>query len=157
MQNSSSTISVHVLSEDNKVVHSGILERSEGVVDSRTRLTKLVATVQQCFANPFTTKINDYGLEVGQFVKLRLFGNESEVFVVPDSAFRDQNTLLVVDDEKRLFSRKVDVIHRFDQEVWVENGLVSGELVCTTPIEIVAEGMEVKIAENFSESNSTSP
>ena len=65
--------------------------------------------------------------------------------------------LLVVDDEKRLFSRKVDVIHRFDQEVWVENGLVSGELVCTTPIEIVAEGMEVKIAENFSESNSTSP
>lgn len=157
MQNSSSTISVHVLSEDNKVVHSGILERSEGVVDSRTRLTKLVATVQQCFANPFTTKINNYCLEVGQFVKLRLFGNESEVFVVPDSAFRDQNTLLVVDDEKRLFSRKVDVIHRFDQEVWVENGLVSGEMVCTTPIEIVAEGMEVKIAENFSESNSTSP
>ena len=157
MQNSPSTISVHVLSEDNQVVHSGILDRSEGVVDSRTRLTKLVATVQECFANPFTTKINDYGLEVGQFVKLRLFGNESEVFVVPDSAFRDQNTLLVVDDEKRLFSRKVDVIHRFDQEVWVENGLVSGELVCTTPIEIVAEGMEVKIAENFSESNSTSP
>ena len=157
MQNSPSTISVHVLSEDNQVVHSGILDRSEGVVDSRTRLTKLVATVQECFANPFTTKINDYGLEVGQFVKLRLFGNESEVFVVPDSAFRDHNTLLVVDDEKRLFSRKVDVIHRFDQEVWVENGLVSGELVCTTPIEIVAEGMEVKIAENFSESNSTSP
>ena len=157
MQNSSSTISVHVLSEDNKVVHSGILERSEGVVDSRTRLTKLVATVQQCFANPFTTKINNYGLEVGQFVKLRLFGNESEVFVVPDSAFRDQNTLLVVDDEKRLFSRKVDVIHRFDQEVWVENGLVSGELVCTTPIDITAEGMEVKIARNFSDSNSTLP
>ena len=145
------------INDKNEIIHSGMLDRSEGVVDPRTRLTKVVASVEQCFANPFSSKIEHQALEVGQFVKLRLLGSESEVFVIPDSAFRKLDTVLVVNSENQLFSRKVETVHRNKKEVWVKDGLEPGDLVCITPIEIISEGMDVRIADHFKDSNSSKP
>ena len=152
VESPSASVKVEILNNNDEIIHSGILNRSEGIVDSRTRLTKVVASVEECFANPFANKMKDQALEVGQFVKLRLLGKNSDVFVIPDSAFRDQNTVLVVNSENQLFSRGVEVVHRYNKEVWVKNGLKPGDLICTTPIEIIAEGMDVRIADNFKES-----
>ena len=150
-------VKVEILNDKNEIIHLGILDRSEGVVDPRTRLTKVVASVEQCFTNPFSSKIEKQALEVGQFVKMRLLGSESEVFVIPDSAFRNQDTILVVNSENQLFSRTVKTVHRNKKEVWIKDGLEPGELVCITPIEIISEGMDVRIADHFRDVNSSKP
>ena len=156
-KNRNLSVKVEILNDENEIIHSGMLDRSEGVVDPRTRLTKVVASVEQCFANPFSGKIEQQALEVGQFVKLRLLGSESEVFVIPDSAFRSQDTVLIVNSENQLFSRRVETVHRNKKEVWIKDGLEPGELVCITPIEIISEGMNVSIASHFKDSNSSKP
>ena len=150
-------VQTQVLDASGTVIHQGVLDRSEGVVDPRTRLTKLIATVAGCFANPYSTNPVNNPLAVGQFVSLRLVGAEVEVFLVPESAFRTQETILVVDTENRLNTRTVSVIHRTDEQAWVTHGLSNGDKVCVTPIEIIAEGMQVKLVNQIVDSNQTNP
>jgi RND family efflux transporter MFP subunit len=150
-------VQAQVLDASGEVIHRGMLDRSEGVVDPRTRLTNLVARVDACFANPFAKKPVKNPLAVGQFVNLRLIGAEVNVFLVPESAFRTQETVLVVDEENQLRTRQVSVIHRTDKEAWVTGGLSEGEKVCVTPIEIISEGMQVNLVNPIEDSNGTQP
>jgi hypothetical protein len=150
-------VQTQVLDASGTVIHQGVLDRSEGVVDPRTRLTKLIATVAGCFANPYSTNPVNNPLAVGQFVSLRLVGAEVDVFLVPESAFRTQETILVVDTENRLNTRTVSVIHRTDEQAWVTHGLSNGDKVCVTPIEIIAEGMQVKLVNQIVDLNQTNP
>ena len=148
-------IKTEVLNANGKVVYKGILDRSEGIVDARTRLNRLVARFDDCFSNPFQKKQENRAepLQIGQFVKLRLWGEKVRVFVVPDSAFRTQDTLLVVNSDNELRIRQVKTVCRQGKEVWVSEGLQSGERVCVTPIEVISEGMKVRIADR----NETKP
>jgi len=113
--------------------------------------------VDDCFANPYSKKPVKNPLTVGQFVNLRLIGAEVDVFLVPESAFRTQETVLVVDQESRLHTREVQVIHRTHKEAWVTSGLSEGENVCVTPIEIISEGMQVNLVNPTEDSNQTQP
>ena len=148
-------IKTEVLDANGKVAYEGILDRSEGIVDARTRLNRLVARFDDCFSNPFQKKQENRAepLQIGQFVKLRLWGEKVRVFVVPNSAFRTQDTLLVVNSNDELRIRQVKTVCRQGKEVWVSAGLESGERVCVTPIEIISEGMKVRIADR----NETKP
>ena len=150
-------VRTNVLDENGNIIHIGFLDRSEGVVDPRTRLYNLIARVDKCFANPFSYNSIKNPLSVGQFVNLRLIGREIEVFLVPESAFRTQETVLVIDDDNRLFTRKVSVIHRTEKDAWVTGGLSEGEKICITPIEIISEGMLVKIANPGDDLNMSQP
>ena len=152
-------VEAHVLNSEGQVIHKGWLDRSEGIVDPGTRLTNLVVRVDKCFANPFSANKIIAPLAVGQFVNLQMLGLEVEVFLIPESAFRTHDTLLIVDENNQLISRKVSVIHRSGQKVWVESGLEIGDQVCTTPIEIISEGMEVRIIKETMkvDSNATKP
>ena len=149
----------NVLNIEGQVIHSGWLDRSEGVVDARTRLTNLVARLDNCFANPFSPNPVVSPLAVGQFVNLQLLGAEVEVFLIPESAFRTQNTVLIVDNDNQLRTREVTVIYRAKKEVWVNDGLKDGDQVGITPIEIISEGMEVRVVkdEGYIDSNFTNP
>ena len=150
-------VQTQVLDVSGEVIHRGMLDRSEGVVDPRTRLTNLVARVDDCFANPYAKKPVKNPLAVGQFVNLKLIGTEVNVFLVPESAFRTQETVLVVDEENQLHTREVSVIHRTGKEAWVTGGLSDGEKVCITPIEIISEGMQVNLVSPNEDSNQTQP
>ena len=94
-------------------------------------------------------------LSIGQFVKLKLIGPKIDVFIIPISAFREQNTILVLDQEDRLTVRKVKSVKRDGLEVWVVGGIQEGERVCITPMDIIAEGMKVKISSSTADQNKT--
>ena len=66
------------------------------------------------------------------------------VIVLPRSAVRDGDQVLVVDDEERLRFRSIDILRTHKDEVVVEGGLESGELVCVSPLESVVDGMAVR-------------
>ena len=140
-----SPIQVETLDSEGNAVHRGSLDRSQGMVDLKTRLTNFVARIDNCFANPFSNPQVLSPLSLDQFVNLRLTGKKIPTFILPDSAFRDLETILVVDPKNRLYPRKVEVLHRTNRQVWVGKGLKSGDRVCITPIEIISEGMKVRV------------
>ena len=147
-------IAVKIVNEEGKTIHSGVIDRSQGIIDPRTRLHNLVARFENCFTDPFN-QISKIGnpLSIGQFVKLKLIGPEIDVFIIPISAFREQNTILVLDQEDRLTVRKVKSVKRDGLEVWVVGGIQEGERVCITPMDIIAEGMKVKISSSTADQN----
>jgi RND family efflux transporter MFP subunit len=147
-------IAVEIVNEEEKAIHSGVIDRSQGIIDPRTRLHNLVARFENCFTDPFN-QISKIGnpLSIGQFVKLKLIGPEIDVFIIPISAFREQNTILVLDQEDRLTVRKVKSVKRDGLEVWVVGGIQEGERVCITPMDIIAEGMKVKISSYTADQN----
>ena len=150
---------VQLLNKDQNFTHRGILDRSEGTVDPRTRLTNVVAGIKGAFADPYSTKKPNSPppLSLGEFVEARLFGPNIEVFEIPRSAFREKNTLLIIDDENRIETRNVLTLKQTRDFVWVTEGLQNNERVCLTPLDIVSKGMKVRLASDQEESNSTQP
>jgi multidrug efflux system membrane fusion protein len=138
-------IKVETLNREGKPTHFGFIDRSQGIVDPKTRLTNFIARIDQCFANPFSKKAIKNPLSLGTFSNLKLIGKKVPVYLLPESAFRDLTTILVVDNTNGLRSRQVKVLHRADRQVWVGGGIKNGERICTTPIEVISEGMKVRI------------
>jgi multidrug efflux pump subunit AcrA (membrane-fusion protein) len=68
-----------------------------------------------------------------------------DAIVLPRSALRNGNEVLVVDDDTRLRRRSVDVLRSEDEQVVIGSGLLAGEAVVVSPLPSAVEGMPVRI------------
>jgi len=121
----------------------GVVDRTEGLIDARSRLVYIVAQVE----DPYRMKTPGVGspLPMGLFVEAEIEGKViHDIFLLPRSALIDGDRMLVVDPENRLYSRPVSVVKRDTRNVVVDDGLESGEQVCVSPVEFVVEGMAVE-------------
>lgn len=115
----------------------GRIVRTEAQIDTMSRMVHVVARVE----NTEQTA----PLAVGLFVNAEIEGLTAEdVVVLPRSALRDGNRVLVVDAEDRLHYRTIEPLRLYQDEVFVRGGLDAGERVCISPIQTVVEGMPVK-------------
>jgi hypothetical protein len=86
-------------------------------------------------------------LAVGLFVEAEIRGRRIEAAVVlPRSALRDGDRVLVVDADGRMRFREVDVLRGERSQVVIGAGLAAGEDVIVSPLSAVVEGMQVRIA-----------
>jgi hypothetical protein len=80
------------------------------------------------------------------FVNAEISGRLLEaVVVLPRSVLRGGDQVVVVDVENRLQLRRIEVLRKERETVVVAGGLAPGELVCTSPLEMVEEGGQVKV------------
>ena len=128
---------------------NGRIVRVEGEIDSRTRMVYVVARVKAPYDQGDDP--NRPPLAVGLFVDANILGHRLEnVVVLPPSALRAGNRVLVVDAEDRLHFREVD-IHRANAEsVVLHSGLAPGERVCISPLDAVVDGMRVRAIQDDS-------
>jgi RND family efflux transporter MFP subunit len=122
---------------------TGRIVRVEGEIDSRTRMVTLVARV----ADPYGRgeDPNRPPLAAGLFVEAEILGHEVEsVVILPRSALRTRDQVLVVSEEDRLYYRRVDVLRSDAETVVIRSGLDSGERICLSPLDAVVEGMRVR-------------
>jgi RND family efflux transporter MFP subunit len=121
----------------------GRVVRTEGEIDPQSRMVHAVAQV----TNPYgRSKDPDRPpLAAGLFVEAEIEGVKAEnVVVLPRSALRDNDRVLVVDDDNRLRFRDVDLLRVTREEIFVQGGLAAGERVCLSPLEAVTDGMKVR-------------
>lgn len=122
----------------------GRIVRTEGEIDPRSRMVHAVARV----ADPYG-RGDDPGrppLAVGLFVEARILGRVAEnVAVVPRSALRGDDAILVVDTDDRMRVRSVEITQKSEQEAVVGAGLNEGDRVCLTPLVAVTDGMQVRV------------
>lgn len=124
-------------------VWKGRIVRTEGEIDTSTRMLYAVAEVKDPYAHGKDPKRPP--LSVGMFVRAEILGNRiSGVFILPRAAIRGSDTVYIVDREGKLRFRQVDVYKRERERVIIRSGLEKGEMVCISPLETVVDGMEVR-------------
>ena len=115
--------------------------RTEGELDPQTRMINVVARVE----SPYAPAAGRAPLAVGLFVDAEIHGRLArDVAVLPRSAVRPDNQVLVVDENNRLHFRQVSLLRLEHDDMLIRIGLEDGEQVCISPMQAVVEGMLVK-------------
>lgn len=119
---------------------SGLLVRSEGV-DASSQQLNVVVQVQ----DPFGQNSTQPAMQIGQFVAAKIEGTRLQnVFVIPRSAIRERNEVLIVDEENRLQKRNVTIAWSDDEFAAVTDGLQDNEVLTLTALGAVTNGTQVK-------------
>lgn len=120
----------------------GVVRRTEGELDRRSRLANVVIEVSDPFSNQSSP------LLVGMFVDVEIRGRAIDgVRNVPRNALRDENHIWVAAVDSTLRMQSVKVIHRRGDEVLVYADLEADERVVVSALHGVTEGMRIRIAD----------
>jgi RND family efflux transporter MFP subunit len=123
----------------------GRLVRTEGEIDSQSRMVHAVARVQDPYGRGDDPERPP--LAAGLFVRAEIQGHSLDgIVVLPRQALRRDGRVLVVDSEDRLRFREIDLLRATRDELLVRGGLEPGERVCLSPLEAVSDGMRVRLA-----------
>lgn len=134
------TVGDRVLSWKGRVV------RSMGEVDPRGRMARIVVAVTDPYNLDTERGRERNNLEFGMFVDVEITGREmAGVFTVPRSALRDGDTLWIMDGERILRIRPVNIVRRQQEKVIVRDGLEEGDRVVLTNLPGAAEGMRLRL------------
>lgn len=118
--------------------------RTEGVVDESSRVTYVVARIE----DPYALKTDRAVLPVGTFVTATIEGAMMEdVIRVPRNALRGSDQLIFVDDEDRLRIRTIEILRSDADFVYLSSGVEAGERVVLTAIEMPVNGTKVRVEE----------
>lgn len=144
--------------------HSGIegrwqaeIIRTEGVIDEKSRVTYAVAQV----VDPYGVlgQGHQAELKVGTFVRAEIQGlRANNVFKLPRSVLRADNTVLVANTERKLEIRQVNVLRAEPRTVYIRDGIVDGDMVITTTLDSAIPGTQLAISgENRTTTTSDTP
>ena len=114
----------------------GRIVRTEAEIDVSSRMVQLVARVT-----------NDQPLNpisVGLFLNAEIHGLAAEdVVVLPRSALRNDNQILIVDADDKLRFRAIKPLRLYQDDVLIAGGIKAGERICVSPLQTAIEGMSV--------------
>jgi multidrug efflux pump subunit AcrA (membrane-fusion protein) len=80
------------------------------------------------------------------FVKAEIEGKEVHgLFVLPQAAINALQEILIVDSEQKLHIRHVDVLRNEPDRVLVKSGLIAGDRVIVSGVDVPIEGMTVRV------------
>lgn len=120
------------------------LVRTEGVVDSNTRLTYLVVEIR----DPYGLQ-NDAGkpaLPVGTFVEAAIPGRDaSGLVLLPAEALHQGNRVYLADENDELEVRDVEIVRATPREVYVSARLSASDRVITTAIPAPVPGLNLNV------------
>lgn len=117
---------------------NGRLVRTEAEIDAKSRMVTAVVRVENA-DNP-----DQPDLPIGLFVNAEIKGRwVDNIVTLPRAALRNQNQVLIVDENNRIQFRPVSILRFENDDVLVSSGLQSGDIVNISPLQTVIEGMRV--------------
>jgi RND family efflux transporter MFP subunit len=117
----------------------GKLVRNEASIDPNSNTVQTIIRVQQPSGD------NQLPLPVGLYVQAAIEGREvDDLVALPRSVVRNNNQVLVVDAENKMYYRDVEIYRLEENRVLISGGLLPGEFICTSPIQAVVNGMSVQ-------------
>ena len=129
----------------------GKLVRIEAQIDPNSNTVQTIIRVQQPKAVDTKAQVRSIPLPIGLFVEADITGKMiDDIISLPRSVIRNNNQVLVVDAENKMYFRDVDIYRLEEDRVLIAGGLLPGELICASPIQAVVNGMSVQpIKESF--------
>jgi len=121
-------------------VWPGHVDRIKAAVDEKTRTMPMTVEIG-------TIDVKDplLLLRPGVFVKCRVKGEQKQnVFKIPRTLMRSPDTLYLA-RENHLVIKKVKVIRRFEQDVYITGGLAPGDLIIESPLPGALNGVAITV------------
>ena len=125
----------------------GKLVRTEATIDPNSNTVQTIIRVRQPVSttNEFgVTEAEAIPLPIGLFVQAAITGkNVANIISLPRSVIRNNNQVLVVTPENKMYYRDVEIFRLEGDRVLISGGLEAGEFICISPIQAVVDGMSV--------------
>lgn len=122
----------------------GRMVRSEGILDSSSRVIYGVVEIDDPYNQDGQT--HPTPLRFGRFAQLSIEGSKaSGVFEVPRYALTTTGKLWIVDEERRLQSRDVNILRADDNLLYINGGLNRGDKVVLTQLANALPSMKVRL------------
>lgn len=126
----------------------GSVVGTTGGVNARNRLMYLIAHIDEPFSND-PAQPGRPPLTAGRFVEAEIEGAHFDnIFSIPREALRNTHQVLTVDKNQRLHIKKVDVLYRGKNNIYIKSGLTENDFIVLTPMDIVVEGMRVLLSDS---------
>ena len=125
----------------------GKLVRIEATIDPNSNTVQTIIRVPQPLAEAgFSEKQKDViPLPIGLYVNAAINGRTiDDIISLPRSVIRNNNQVLVVDAENKMYFRDVEIFRLEEKQVLISGGLLPGERICVSPIQAVVDGMVVQ-------------
>lgn len=129
---------------------AGKLVRTEATIDANSNTVQTIIRVRQppvtvTNAQSTWTKPKQIPLPIGLYVQAAITGKRvDDLISLPRSVIRNNNQVLVVDAENKMYYRDVEIFRLEEERVLISGGLLAGEFICTSPIQAVVNGMSVQ-------------
>jgi len=122
----------------------GKLVRTEATIDPDSNTVQTIIRVRQPTAGS-DLHGHSIPLPIGLYVEAEIEGKRvDDLIAVPRSVIRNNNQVLVVDAENKMYFRDVEIYRLEEDRVLISGGLLPGETICVSPIQAVVNGMSVQ-------------
>lgn len=122
------------------------LVRTEGVVDSNTRLTYLVVEIPDPYG--LGPDAERPALPMGTFVEAQIPGRDaSGLVLLPAEALHDGNRVYLADEDNELEIREVEIVRATPREIYVSGPVEADDRVIITAIPAPVPGLNLNVRE----------
>lgn len=124
---------------------SGRLVRVEATIDQDSNSVQSIIRVNQPARSTTAGISSDIPLPIGLYVQAEISGRDVDnVITLPRNVIRNNNQVLVIDGENKMYFREVEILRLEENNVLISAGISPGELICISPIQAVYDGMAVQ-------------
>ncbi|RXE95534.1 efflux RND transporter periplasmic adaptor subunit [Pseudoalteromonas sp. PS5] len=127
----------------------GQIVRSEGVIDNKSRMTYLVAQVEQ----PYSHLLKP--LRFGAYINAEIQGLLIENATLIPHHLVKSGRVATLDDQDKLSYKKLNIIREYNGMVVVNNGVSAGQQLITSALDYPSEGMQLRIDDASMQSANT--
>jgi RND family efflux transporter MFP subunit len=126
-----------------ETIWSAKIARSEGVIDSKSRMSYLVAEIHDPYS--LLDDNNETPVRFGSYVKAKIIGIElAQATSVPRYLVQNSRVALL-DNESKLHYSEVTIVRQDGQNVIISGGVLDGEQLIVSALDYPVEGMKLAL------------
>ncbi len=124
---------------------NGYISRSEGVFNTSTRQTYVVAHID----DPYGKRTDGSPpLKIGQFVTAEIQGKTlADVYVVPNSAVY-QGSYIFIAEDNIIQRREINLLWQDNDNTVIDQGITEGEIIVLTPLNETISGTQIQYGQS---------
>lgn len=122
------------------------IARSEGVIDSNSRMSYLVAEIQDPYHLQNTNQENELPLRFGSYVQAKILGVEVNSASIIPRYLIINNSVPTLSDESTLRYAKINILREEGGNVIVSDGLIDGDKLIVSALDYPVAGMKLTLA-----------
>jgi RND family efflux transporter MFP subunit len=134
-----------------ETIWSAHIARNEGVIDSKSRMSYLVAEIHDPYALIANNKATP--IRYGSYVNAKILGLEiAQATNVPRHLVED-GRVAILDSESKLHYSEITIVRQDGRNVIISNGLVDGDQLIVSALDYPIDGMKLALLGDEAEQN----
>jgi len=121
------------------------ITRSEGVVDEKSRMSYLVAEIQDPYHLQSDTVENSLPLRFGSYVQAKIQGVDIASASVVPRYLVINDRIAILDSESKLHYAEINIVRQQGGDVIVSNGLIDGDRLIISALDYPVDGMKLAL------------